>query len=124
MVQAVWDGISEIELPSLMDVDAETLSTLYGIDSADLKEFICKIPFMNVQATEFFIAQVADGRMDAVKAAVESRQASLEEQWSWYLPEQYELVQNYKLVTNGDYILFAICYDADQVVSIFNDCTK
>lgn len=124
-VQAVWDRIaSEIELPSFGDMDSEILSALYGIDSANLVSYIGKIPLMNVQATEVFIAQVKEGSMDAVKSGIEKRQADLVEQWSTYLPEQLELVQNYKLVTNGNYVLFAISYEAAQMETIFNDCTN
>ena len=124
-VQAVWDRIaSEIELPSFGDMDSEILSALYGIDSANLVSYIGKIPLMNVQATEVFIAQVKEGSMDAVKSGIEKRQADLVEQWSIYLHEQLELVQNYKLVTNGNYVLFAISYEAAQMETIFNDCTN
>ena len=62
--------------------------------------------------------------MDTVKAGVERRQADLEAQWSTYLPEQLELVQNYKLLTSGNYLFFAISYEADQVAQIFDDCTN
>ena len=41
-----------------------------------------------------------------------------------YLPEQLELVQNYKLVTNGNYILFAVSEYADEAVTAFNAYTK
>ena len=125
VVQAVWDRIeAEVELPSFMDMDSEVLTALYGIDSGDLEDYIGKVPLMNVQATEIFIARVKEGRMDAVRAGVEQRQADLQAQWSSYLPEQLELVENYKLVTNGDYLLFAVSYEADQLVQIFNDCTN
>ena len=123
-VQAVWTAISDRELPFFQDLDDELLSDFYGVDPANLVEYICKIPFMNTQATEFFIAQVQSGKMDTVKSALEKRQADLEEQWSQYLPDQLELVQNYKLVTNGDYILFAIADCADEAVSEFNTYTK
>ena len=79
------------------------------------------MPFMNTQATEFFMAKVSADNMDAVKAALEARQAALEEQWKQYLPEQLELVQNYKLLTAGDYILFAVSYDADGAETIFTE---
>lgn len=123
-VQAVWDAIATRELPYFMDLDDDILSQLYGIDAADLVEYVGKLPFMNTQATEFFIAQVQSGKMDAVKAALEKRQADLEAQWAQYLPDQLELVQNYKLVTNGDYILFAIADCADEAVNEFNTYTK
>jgi len=118
-VQAVWDAIATRELPYFMDLDDDLLSQLYGIDAADLVEYIGKMPLMNTQATEFFIAQVQPDKMDTVKAALEKRQADLEEQWKQYLPDQLELVQNYKLVTSGDYILFAIAECADEAVNEF-----
>ena len=124
VVTSVWNDIAKLDLPGLMDVDSETLSAIYGIDPADLVEYVCKMPMMNVQATEFFIAQVADGRMDAVKAALEARQADLEAQWSQYLPDQLELVQNYQLVTNGNYVIFAVSEYAADAVDIFNTYTK
>lgn len=123
-VQAVWDAISTKELPFFMDMDDDILSDFYGINAADLVEYVGKMPMMNVQATEFLIAQVQSGKMDTVKAALEQRQADLEAQWAQYLPEQLELVKNYKLVTNGDYIMFAVTEYADDVVNEFNTYTK
>lgn len=123
-VQSTWNDISKLDIPSLTDLDDATLTALYGIDPADLDSYLCKMPMVNVQATEFFIAKVKDGKMDTVKAAVEKRQDDLEAQWSQYLPEQLELVQNYKLVTNGNYILFAVSEYADEAVTAFNTYTK
>ena len=124
VVQSTWNAISQLDIPSLSDVDAETLSALYGISTDELVSYVCKMPAISVQATEFFIAEVKDGKMDAVKAAVEKRQADLVQQWSQYLPEQLELVENYQLVTSGNYILFAISEYADQAVSAFNSYTN
>ena len=124
-VQAVWEAIATRELPFFDDsLDDQILADFYGIDPADLVEYVWKMPFMNTQATEFFIAQVQPDKMDTVKAALENRQAALEEQWSQYLPDQLELVKNYKLVTNGDYIMFAVTEYADEVVTEFNTYTK
>ena len=124
VVQSVWNEIAKLDIPALSDVDAETLSALYGISADDLVSYVCKMPAISVQATEFFIAEVKDGKMDAVKAAVEKRQADLVQQWSQYLPEQLELVENYQLVTSGNYILFAISEQADAAVTAFNTYTK
>jgi len=122
---AIWDKVSAgLDLPALTDLDDDLLSDIYGIDAADLESYVCKLPLMNVHATEFFIAQVKEGKLDAVKSAVEARQAALEEQWKQYLPDQLELVQNYKLTTSGSYLLFAIGEDAAGVETAFLDCTK
>ncbi|MGN8876399.1 DUF4358 domain-containing protein [Pseudoflavonifractor sp. HCP28S3_F10] len=124
VVESIWTDISKNELPTLTDLDADLLSSIYGIDAGDLEEYICKMPLMNVQATEFFIAKVKDGKMDTVKKALQAHQADLEEQWSQYLPAQLELVQNYKLVTSGSYVLFAVTEYADSAVTAFNTYTK
>ncbi len=123
-VQSTWNDISKLNLPNLTAMDDATLSALYGISAADLEEYVCMMPLMGVHSTEFFIAKVKDGKMDAVKAGIAKRQADLDAQWAQYLPEQYELVKNYKLVTNGSYVLFAISEYADDAVSIFNSYTK
>ncbi|MBM6887413.1 DUF4358 domain-containing protein, partial [Pseudoflavonifractor phocaeensis] len=123
-VASVWNDISALELPSMTELDDSLLSSLYGIDAADLVSYECYMPLMGVHATEFFVAEVKDGKIDTVKAGIAKRQADLDTQWSQYLPEQYELVKNYKLVTNGNYVLFAIGEQADQAVSIFNSYTK
>lgn len=124
VVGSVWNDISKLELPNLTALDDATLNAMYGINASDLVSYQCHIPLMGVHATEFFIAEVKDGKMDTVKAGVEKRLADLDTQWSQYLPEQYELVQNYKLVTSGNYILFAVSEYADEAVSAFNTYTK
>ena len=123
-VHSTWDDISKLSLPNLTAMDDATLSAMYGINASDLEEYVCMMPLMGVHSTEFFIAEVKDGKMDTVKAGIAKRQADLDAQWSQYLPDQYELVKNYKLVTNGNYVLFAISEYADKAVSIFDSYTK
>ena len=122
-INALWNKIEALgEMPMLGDTPEELLTGEgFGIDPADLEAYISKTPMMNTNATEFFIAKVKDGKMDAVKAAIQARQASLENQWSTYLPDQYEMVKNYKLTTNGNYIFFAISEYAEQAEKLFND---
>ena len=124
VVQSVWNDISKLSLPNLTAMDDATLAAMYGINASDLEEYICMMPLMGVHSTEFFIAEVKDGKMDTVKAGIAKRQADLDAQWSQYLPDQHELVKNYKLVTNGNYVLFAISEYASDAVTIFNSYTK
>ena len=107
------------ELPSMMELDAETMTSLYGINADLLEGFVAKMPMMNVHATEYFVAQVKDGNMDAVKAGIEKRLADLEVQWEHYLADQYELVQNAQVVTSGNYILLCIGHEAAAAADAF-----
>lgn len=108
------------DLPSFMSCGDSDLSGLYGIDASLLNDYSLNIPLMVVHASEIFIAEVADGNMDAVKAGIESRKQALLDSWSQYLPDQYELVQNAKIVENGNYIIFVVADDPDAIVDIFN----
>lgn len=112
------------QLPAFMELDAETLQGMYGIEPEWVTAFVCQFPMMNVHATEIFIAHVADGQMDNVKQAIEARKESLDATWSMYLPAQYELVQNSVTEVSGNYILFAVTEHADSIKEIFAGATK
>ena len=122
VVQSIWNQVSGLERPEMMDLDAALLSDLYGIDPADLVEFVAKMPLVSANINEFLIAQCAPGRVDAVKAACESRLETLKA-GNMY-PETLTLLENYKLVTSGDYILFCIDGNADAMVEAFNTYAK
>lgn len=121
-VQSVWNDISKLELPSLMDIDDAVLTDLYGIDPADLTEYVGKMPMMSAHVTEVLIAKVASGKMDGVKQACLDRQASLAGGGQY--PSNTVFVDGYKLVVNGDYIIFCIDEFADDMVAAFNSYTK
>lgn len=112
------------QLPAFMELDAELLKEVYGVDSEWVDAYVCRIPMMNVHATEFFVAHVKDGHMEDVQAALEARQTALETTWEMYLPEQYELVKNSATETSGSYILYAVTEHMDSIKEIFNKATK
>lgn len=124
ILQSILDEIGEDNLPALTAADDELLKNFYGIDSADLDSYALQMASMNVQADEFFIAKVKDGKMDAVKAGIEKRKQDLDNTWKQYLPAVYETVQNSKTVENGAYILFVVSENAAPAEKAFNDATK
>ena len=124
VVSAFWSAVSAAQQPELMDLDADFLKEMYSIDANDLEAWLCKMPLMNTQATEYFFAKVKPGKLDTVKAALAARQSALEDQWKTYLPEQLELVQNYQLLSQGDWVCFAICQEYASIPGIFANCVK
>ncbi len=123
-IMTEFEKANEGNLPVMMELDAETLQSVYAIDPAWLDAYVCRLPMMNVHATEFFIAHVKDGHMDDVKAAIEARQKALEESWSTYLPEQYDLVKASVNEVSGNYILFAVTEHQDSIKEIFTKAVK
>ncbi len=122
-VQDIWAAFEKElgdEMPNFADVDDSLLEPFYAIAAEDMVEYVGKMPLMNVKATEVFIAKAASGKLDTVKAGCEFRHETLDSIWSHYLPDQYELVENYKLITKGDYVLFVVAEKADKLVEIFD----
>lgn len=118
--EAYEKAVAGVELPSMVDITEDMLADAYGIDSSLLKSYVVKLPMMNVKADEIAVFQVKkEKNVAAVKEGIQKRQEALEENWKHYLPDQYELVQNYQIVVQGNYVLFVISSDADEIVSNF-----
>ncbi len=124
---SIWDAyITKIngETQANAEITPDVLTALYGISTDDLLDYVAYMPMINVSAEEYFIAKVAEGKMDTVEDGIMKRQSDLETTWSTYLPEQYELVKDYTLIKKGDYILFAIAPDTSAIEEIFNSVAE
>lgn len=113
----ITDGIETV---ANADMTEEMFADTYGIDTSLLASYSVQMPMMNVHAEEIAVFEVKDEKdIDAVKAGIEKRQKALEEQWSRYLPEQYELVKASKTVVKGNLVLYVVSAEADQMVAKF-----
>ena len=118
MLFVITDGI---ELPNRVNMDATMFKDTYGIASKYLSSYVVSTPITNVHATEIAVFEVVnETAREAVKTGIEKRVEALTKQWQTYLPEQYELVKNYKVVDKGNLVLFVISDQADSIISKFN----
>ncbi len=98
-----------------MDITIEELNTIYGINTENVEQVVGKMPMMNVQASMYVLMQAKDGTVDTVRAELDEYAKQYEEQWSMYLPEQYELVQNRKVGTIGNTVYMIISENAETL---------
>ncbi len=120
--EAIWNAIYEKysdTIPVTESVPPENLSIVTGVDAEKLESFVFQFPLMNVTATEFFIAECKEGELENVKEALMAHQAALAEQWKQYLPEQLELVENYVMETEDNFVFFAIAEKAREAADVF-----
>lgn len=99
------------------------LEEFYNLSASDLVDYAFYMPEMSTTLEELFIAKVADGKMDSVKAACQSRQQGLKEDADFY-PTTAAYIDSYQIVTNGDWIMFAVVQYPDAAVSAFHEATK
>ena len=122
-VKGIMEAIrrnDEYQLPMSMDVDDTVLMDMYGLSSDLVKDYAIFMPAMNVHATEIILVEAQDGKLEEVKKALDKRLETIEQTWSTYLPEQYELVKNRKTLEQGNVIAIVI---ADQADAILKDIT-
>lgn len=100
---------------STTDITTDLLGSLYGINTENVEKVAGKVPMMNVQASMYILIQAKEGTVDSVRTELNNYASQYEEQWSTYLPEQYELVQNRKMGTVGNTVYMIIAENAETL---------
>lgn len=100
---------------STMDITIDLLSSVYGINTQNVENVIGKMPMMNVQASMYLLIQAKEGTVETVKSELDQYATKYEEQWSTYLPEQYELVKNRKTGIVGNVVYMIIAENAETL---------
>ncbi|WP_246070566.1 DUF4358 domain-containing protein [Paenibacillus kobensis] len=127
VAQMSEDLLKQAEQPMLVDLTESDVKTLYHFDPSLLEEFSIKIPLMNVKTNELAVVKVKDAKdVKTVESAIKQRAADVQKTFETYLPDQYENAKNYKLVTKGNYVLFAISEadTADKLTKQFDTYFK
>jgi len=119
--EMVDEMLAKVEQPMLMEVTGEQLQDIYNIDPEKLEAYAIRIPMMNVKTNEIAILKVKDAAdVSAVEEALKQRAETVQQQFETYLPDQYDNAKNYKLVTKGNYVLFVISDQADELVKVYD----
>lgn len=98
-----------------MDITADLLEGVYGINPANVEKVVGKAPMMNVHSSMYMLIQAKEGTVDTVKAELDKYVAQYETQWSTYLPEQYEFVKNRKEAVVGNTIYLIIAENSEAL---------
>lgn len=101
-----------------MDITPEILTSYYEINAEDVEEAVGKMPAMNVHASMYLIIKAKDGAVEQVKEKVNQYAIAQEGVWERYLPEQYDLVKDRKLGTNGNYVYLFISENSSELEAL------
>ena len=101
--------------PEMIEVSKNEIKDILDVDSSSVDKFLMKMPMMMIQSSTYIIVKPNTKDYNLVKEKLDSYMLSLEEQWSNYLPDQYELVKNRKVETLGDYLIYIVSENNDLV---------
>ncbi len=118
-VTAVDASIVDEETLQYMILDADMFEMTYGITPDMYVDLEARMPMMNVQCDELVAIVAAEGQADAIISAFEARQAYLADPANMGYPEHIDFANDYKLLVDGDVIVFAVGLHADKAVSVF-----
>ena len=112
--------VAAVEQPNQMELDKMMVDATYHLDPSLLEDFSIRVPLMNVKSNEIAVFKIKDAKdIPTVEAGAKQRAADVQKMFETYLPDQYENAKNYKLVTKGNYVFFAIGERSDELVEIF-----
>lgn len=120
-LEEVNEKIAEMEPfneMAAMDVDDMVLTDYFQIEEDLVKDFVGKIPMMNVHASMYLIIEAEEGKAEDVKDDLELFGKALEQTWENYLPEQYELVKDRKLGVQGNFVYLIVAETADDIEAL------
>lgn len=115
--------LEEGKIPGWQELDLkdELATSMYPMFADLAIEGTIYVPMMNVKSDLIVVVKATDGNVEAVQAAFEQLKQNQEDQWSQYLPDQYEKVKANKVTTSGDYVLYATFDDTTVVETAFLD---
>ncbi|WP_409179000.1 DUF4358 domain-containing protein [Brevibacillus fortis] len=105
--------------------DLEKLQKLYQIEAEKVENFILYTASSNVKADELAVIKVKDASdTENVKEKIQQRIEAQTIKLKDYRPEEYFLIEKHVLKTNGQFVLFAVSKEVDQIESVFDEALK
>ncbi len=110
---------------ALSEIPEEFIGNVYQIDTSKYEDVLVYGSMMGVHANEIILIKAKDtAGVSEAKNALQNRKSQLVEQWKSYLPDQYELVKQSKIVSSGLYVAFVCANNQDQAVNAFQKALK
>lgn len=110
---------------SLSQIPDDFIGNVYQIDKSYYEDVLVYGSMMGVHANEIILikAKNAAGVSEA-KKTLQNRKSKLLEQWKSYLPEQYELVKQSVITSEGFYVAFVCADNQKKAVNAFHAAFK
>ncbi|MFB5673412.1 DUF4358 domain-containing protein [Paenibacillus terreus] len=114
-----------VDLKEMKQGDSQKLQKLYRLDADIVEDFILYTSVSNVKADELAVIKVKkQTQAEIVKEKVEERIAAQKIKFADYRPDEYFLVENHVLKTEGRFVFFAVSDEANQMEQAFDNAIK
>lgn len=116
---AVYEGFSEI-LPEMLVLDGDTRVNFLGIAEEDCLQVVTAVSDTGLKADEVWLIQAKDdAAMTRLQELAQTRLQAKQDELEFYLPEEYLVAKEGKILTSGHYLALLISPDVDTMAAAF-----
>lgn len=110
---------------NLEEMPQEFFKDIYGIDKSKFADVLISGTMISVKANEIILIKVNnESEISQAVEALQKRKDQVYKTWEQYLPDQFEMVKNGVVKTNGKYAALIITPHVNKVLDKFNSLTK
>ena len=104
----------------MMELSDSMMYDLLGINPELCTKSITYICDDGLRVDEIWLLEAADAKsLDSLKLLAQSRLESQKNIYQSYAPDQYAILEQGKILTEGNYLAFIVTQDADMLANIF-----
>ncbi len=110
------------KMPEMISLDADIMLDYCGIKAEDCVEFYVSICADSLRTDEIWLIKATDeDALKAISDLAKSRLKAKADESITYSPEQYDVVQKAKVITNGEYFALIVSPDVAEIENIVNN---
>lgn len=123
-LNAVYEGFQE-SLPEMLVLDDTLRMNLLGISAEDCTQAVTAVCADGLGADEVWLIEAKDGEaLERLKALAETRLEAKAGETENYLPDQYAVVKQAQVVTQGNYLALLVSPQVETLKAAFEDAVK
>ena len=106
------------DISKMQVIDKGYAISTFLIDEVKIQDIIGKSPIINTKSSMYVVIKTDENNLQEVKMSLESYGREYENQWSTYLPDQYELVKSREIGIKGNYVYMIISENPEEIVNM------
>ena len=112
----------ELTMPMPAQVDDTILKDVFYVDPEDTNSYFGQFAMVNVSSANVIVVEAkGEDQVASIQESLEKRKDDVCNSFEMYLPDQYEIAQNGKVITKGNYVALLIIENVDRAEEIFNE---
>lgn len=120
-VEQLYTQLEAVGMPAMVQLGADMMLNLYGIDQADVKQAKVVVSSDGLRADEIWLIEAVSSEAAAkIKGLVDNRIAQKDAESITYSPEQNAIVKKAYAAVAGKYVFFITSPDVEEMKTVVN----